>query len=429
MQFGRNVGQCGHLRAIIAAGGLIFVMLSTTDAREWRLRADGSGDVPTIVAAIDSAAAGDTLRLSAGVYLASVHGVVGDRTAYIVPRRLAIIGAGADSTTLDGEGNRRIAIALDTLFLSRVTIQNGYAPIQPSAGVTMGSGGTVKSCRFINNYAFDSIGGALAVENGEVADCEFIGNGTFGSGGAVILSGGSVRRCRFLENYCVGDPSGRGGALWMTNSEVVDSYFERNSAVGLFGGRGGAVWAELSRAERCIFIDNQAVAQSDGVGQGGALALALSTALECMFFGNEVVGDGDPGGGAIYAFTDRSIISHCTLLGNSSGVIGATVDHSLVVDCRAGPAFADAAVACIGVWQNPIPDTNTRIQGPMLLAEPRFCSGDPIANRDVSLRADSPFAVYGDCGLVGAAAVRCGVKATERRSWGELKRVFRGEKK
>jgi hypothetical protein len=57
-----------QLRLVIAVLAILFGAAGAADARTWYVKNDGSGDAPTIQAAVDSAVSGDSVLVGAGTY-------------------------------------------------------------------------------------------------------------------------------------------------------------------------------------------------------------------------------------------------------------------------------------------------------------------------------------------------------------------------
>ncbi|MBZ0268884.1 hypothetical protein K8I85_12060, partial [bacterium] len=150
---------------------LITAWSAPAGAGTWNVLPDGTGDAPTIRAAVDSAAAGDTLSLGCGTFLESdIH----------LKPNLVILGNGC--ATIDAQRADRHFVAYrlsGQVELNGLRLENGQAT---------GHGGTE--------------GGSLqaALSNVRVVDCVFSGCSA-SDGGAVLADSASVSftGCEFTD--------------------------------------------------------------------------------------------------------------------------------------------------------------------------------------------------------------------------------------
>lgn len=179
---------------------------SKSDARTWYIQPDGSGDAPTIQAAIDSASAGDSVLVAAGTYTWTAQG--GDHTGLPGPSMVNMRSgvtlrseSGPEVTILDAEGNGRV-IRCETTANARIegfTIQGGNAADPQGQGpgpFSLGTGGAIL-CRFGSSVVIASnvlrdnraryIGGALSMI---LSDTVIQGNVISGNCAEVVRSGG-----------------------------------------------------------------------------------------------------------------------------------------------------------------------------------------------------------------------------------------------
>ena len=372
-------------------------------ARTWHVNPDGTGDAPSIQAAIDSVAVGDDIELANGVYSG-----VGNYNMAIVGKLVYIHSTTGDphACTIDCErlGNGFIVTSppqSGKLTLEGVTIRNGR-------GSPRYEGGAVSSLRVVT-----------------ATDCIFDGDST-----AVYLvtTDGYFTNCVFVNNS--------DGAVYL------------NGAGGYFTG--------------CTFLDNYSNRYG---GSGGVYAFYDSGAefTNCTFCGNDI---GPEGGGSAICFTrSQVIVRNCTFYGNLGdwGTITADCywdedeDHELVLEntiiayntgCSlicpyAGPGgticgLFTRSVKCCDIYGNMM--WGQSCDWPSCIAGfkntngnfsecPSFCAADlgdlHLCDGSPCLPGNHPTGY--NCGLIGAwgQGCACGPSKTEPTTWGAIKAMFK----
>jgi len=345
------------------------------------IKPDGTGDFPTIQAALDAAEAGDTIKLADGTYLGE-----GNRDLDFQGKALTLRSRSANPSLciIDCEGsaaNQHRGIYFHhyegpATLVEGIAIVNGYAGVgggircegsgvaptlrdlvianchsnnQRGAGLLCSGspGPTVIGCSFRNNTASLHGGGGAACMYGADAqfiDCEFKGNnGPRGGGVNCWDANPTFLRCAFSANHSFEG----GGGIWgqeEASPTVLDCSFEANETPG----QGGALqcWGGSTVVTGCTFSNNSA-------GEGGAVYSQLgSTALEiraCKFAEN--VADG--GGAIMLSYAGWTTISACDFRGNSATNGGAlrfsgTLNHPIrVEDCTFSANVASGAGGAI----------------------------------------------------------------------------------
>ena len=283
--------------------------------------------------AVDGASAGDTIYLCAGTW--DFQGVVE------VDKDLSVVGAGQNSTILDGGGANQIfttwiargdppVYSGYSLDLADMTLQ--YASSWNGAAYLHGDS-TILRCTFKNNESFN-IGGALeANATLLVEDSLFLDNQSRWTGGAIFASILEVRNTQFIGNSNVyvhdGNDDASGGAISFSNSLIVDdSEFRDNSAeenadgVGTDWGYGGAIFglSGFLTIRNTKFIGNSS-------GSGGAVYVMWDGEQEIVrnsFIGN-IAANPEGQGGAIRlsAVTNQTVITKNTFDRNEAWQGGA----------------------------------------------------------------------------------------------------------
>src|SRR5262245_44981216 len=140
------------------------------------LRVDPEGEYATIQAAIDSAAAGDTLLLSAVVFAENPLIVDKDLTLRAEPGGKATVD-GALGPGVAGDGGNVLRTVRSLVRLEDLVLRNGVPRPTGSALMIFGGGVELRRCRVEN-----SVFGVLSVDqvdpgSVDLEDCEIVGNG------------------------------------------------------------------------------------------------------------------------------------------------------------------------------------------------------------------------------------------------------------
>jgi predicted outer membrane repeat protein len=268
----------------------------------------------TIQEAVNDASNVETIYVGAGTYT-SVDGI---SLVDLLGKDISLVGAGADSTILDGQ---YAVSGLDfaygptgNAYVEGVTIQH-CVDRTGSAIVVRGGTLEIANCVFTENQAVDTgqSGGALSASGGTeliISSSEFTNNVAVAFGGGVNLQGSgtnaTITDCLFANNE-----STIGGAICVADGTTCSGdliEFTENIA-----GDGGAVsiTGDGSSLLSCCFQSNNAL------GVGGAIdnrAGANTQLTDCLFTNNSAVYEG----GAIYNDDSTPVLYQCTLASNIS---------------------------------------------------------------------------------------------------------------
>jgi len=245
---------------------LVAVLNGVAAAATITLKADGTGDYPTIQAAIDAVSDGDEIVLAPGTYTGQGNRDIDFRGKAITLRSADPYDADiVAATVIDCQGSRdepHGGLSLRYVrppgaTLAGLTISNGWA--RWGGGVYCGSSSlTIADCIFRNNTA-------------EVA------------GGAVCFEGGgalTILRCLIAEN-CVED-GGEGAGLYADYGRItVKRSLFRGNEVGRWG-QGGAICCYGGTVEvlHCTILDclGERYGRSEGIycGYGSDLTVRHS---------------------------------------------------------------------------------------------------------------------------------------------------------
>ncbi|MBN1825501.1 MAG: cadherin-like domain-containing protein [Candidatus Eisenbacteria bacterium] len=396
-----------------------------------RIGALGAGDcwrtwyvpseAPTIQAAFDTSAAGDTVEIAAGTY--HEHDLD-------IPSRRTVRGATGDpaDVIVDAQDLGRVFLTEDEgILVEDLTLTGGNASGSGLDGLgggyfcDFGDSVTFRNCVFTDNESVDQGGGARTIGYHLFENCIFTNN-TSENGGGIYTSQDSVilRNCVFQGNTV----TNHGGAIFATDGAVrVESCLvSGNQGVGGGTAGGGASFASLSRAT----VVETEISGNTANYCGGVSFADQGSMTGCVIVGNEGLnyGGGVQLGGATVGF------SNCTIAFNDApfgaGILSASgypsLDRCIIAFNKTGEAFscdftAPVSITCTDIYGN---DGGDWIDSLAALdsvdgnfhADPMFC-GSESPEDSLALRDDSPCAIdtcalQSPRGVIGARPAGCG---------------------
>ncbi|MEZ4649860.1 MAG: right-handed parallel beta-helix repeat-containing protein [Candidatus Eisenbacteria bacterium] len=413
---------------------LLSSAVSPLIAATYTVLPDGTGDYPTIQAALTAASTGDTILLGDGVFTGS-----GNRNLNYLAKTLVVRSESGDPTacTIDCEGAAR-----------------GFTFVSVTSPAAMLSG-----VRVING---DGDGSAIYCENSSptIENCILEDNGSLNRGGGIHCRLGSyptIRDCVIRNN----DSSSGGGLYCYDSGATVTGTVLTNNRAHSVGG--GGIFMNVRAVVTltgCEVTGNSAPNQGGGIYCGGAFTVESDLDIvDCVVSGNEgpfggglfintshvsvsntvFTGNASPSvGGAVYVASSSPVFTGCTFAGNHAVTNGGalalyssnpTFERSILWgDCADGlgeevhfeNAGGSASFTCSVIPPAAIEGTGTvNIDGNSVDADPLFCAPEPCGSAptmagEYTLESASPAAPDNSpCGLIGALDVGCGVSAVE----------------
>jgi predicted outer membrane repeat protein len=386
---------------------LLWLPLGTGAVRAdtYVVRPDGSGDYPTIQAAVNAAEDGDVIELADGSFTG------------VENRDITFLGK---AITVKSQSGNPDACVIDCEGDPAGERHRGFAFVSGE-----GPGATVEGITIANGYAplismDDAWGGGIFCDNGSsptIIDCvlqnnEALGWPANGNGGGVASRGASrpsLIRCQFMQNMAT---------------------------------KGGGALGRFALLEDCRFSDNEAMTGAGAVVFGfGSHSVIAAVVSGCTFTRNSA----SYRGGGLYCGLGACVISGSTFCLNSADDDGGSIacrdgrleiSGTVVAFSSRGEAVflgegASAFVMCSDLFGNAGGDWTGQIEDQLevngnICEDPLFC--DPEYG-DFTLHEDSPCAPFTppneECDLIGAWPVGCGPTAVRMGSWGAIKAMYR----
>lgn len=424
------------MRWLCAALWALLLLPIPLSGATYHIAPDGTGDFPTIQAAINAAVDGDIVELAGGLFIGD-----GNRDLDFLGKAITVQSEIGDPVTClldcggsESEPHRGVQFVSGegpASVLEGVTIKNGWVSGDPLGAAVLCQGGsspTIRTCIFVDNT-----GSAVAIEdasNPTIADCNFRWNhAEQGAGARIEGSHPAFLGCHFEEN--VAEWSGGAVQAQGSSADFDRCTFRRNSA-----GVSGAVHLLFSSV--CTFTDCYFTGNS--AQEHGAVLVFFTTAwmTRCTFVWNEALHGGSTIGSGKMAYTH---VTSCTFYGNVGGegtlFLGerqSWLDRCLVAFNRGAPACGNegpVTLSCCDIFGNEGGDWVGHIadqygQAGNISLDPLFCDAE---EGDFTIAAESPCAPFNplnpECDLVGAWPVGCGGTPVKIMTWGDVKASYR----
>ncbi len=339
-----------------------------SSATTYVVRPDGTGDFPTIQAALDAVAPDDVIELAAGTFTGD-----GNRDLDFLGKDVTVRSQTGDPATcvLDGGGSETDPHRVfhfrngetGRALLEGIQITGGWNDTPPRGGGVLLQGmssPTFRSCLFEENY-----GSAVLCSTGCAPlfqDCEFRNNVGLQGGGIYSVAGQPVvNRCSFFGN----SSSLSGGAIMAHAGRVTldDCQFEGNVA-GEWSGALQLLYGTQGQVSSCRFLNNSAAEA------GAVFNFYADLVLEgCTFIGNTANADG---GAFASGKVSTTIMRNCTFYRNGArwgtlmcGESWTRLENTIIAFGAEGQAIQVAGtvtLVCCDLYGNPGGDWTTGIE-------------------------------------------------------------------
>ncbi len=354
----------------------LMILAATASAATHVVRPDGTGDYPTIQAAIVAAVGGDIIELTDGTFVGN-----GNRDLDLLGKAITIrsqsgIPAGCiiDCQGTVTDRHRGFLIqngeTLSTV-IENLTVKQGYVWDETmwqgeGGGILIrgGSSPTIQGCRIRECTSLQ--GGGIYVDGGapRIADCGieqnvcgefFLGGG--GEGGGIYIRGGAtptIQGCQVVNNSAQG---GGGIRSHDASPEIFACSISQNDAgTAIGGGRGGGLYCTggAPLVSDCEINTNGSGWNFNGYG-GGISASGAAMIVDCTIANNTT--DGEAGGAEL---TNGATMERCVITGSNSYLGGGGVrmsGNATLRDClvaqnavaeRGGGIYASGVVTIAG---------------------------------------------------------------------------------
>jgi hypothetical protein len=410
-------------------------------------------DYPSVLAAVDAAASGDSVLIGPGSWtdkearVVLIGGIAKTFTSCgFLKGGVTVVGVGVDATIIDA-GASGSGFVTPFVFANYPGEEATLEGLSIAGTANFGTGAfadnagrlVIRACRLNGMTNPGPQGAALALDRCDLLleDSEVSFNVSSATAGVYAHECDiQILRCRFEGN--------QGRAVELSTSASPNSYTVVIQDCGFIGNRMTISGAAVSlgdplsvQVERNLFLRN---VNTTSMGAG----LLVNDALGSIRYNTFAYDSTLWGASGLYLSNFGGEVSNNTFVGchvdapgagsalsaGSTGIYVTQFHHNLIADCTGSGSTVFSNIlqtitgTCNAFWKNEgglgdyVPSSTD------LFLDPLFCD---VPNLDFTLQENSPYAAGNNatCGQIGAFGVGCGGVAVESVSWGRLKTLYR----
>ena len=297
-------------------------------------------EFPTIQAAIEAAAIGDTVLVQPGIYAENID-FMGRQIVVTSTYLFSQDWSAVDNTVIDGQNLDTAVRITDAAELIGFTLAHGYAgPGENGAGIFVGgTGSRISSCIIRDCYS-GSHGGGIAIPNfceAVIENCIISGNSSDQSGGGIYIGHSSILA---IQNCVIsGNDSDYGGGIFAVNCstfQMENVLLTYNSAL-----IGGAIYLIESNPEH---LENLILFNNEGSAGGGGISCSTGSSANLT---NSILWNNLPD--QVYlnpegAELNSIQLNYCTIQDGEAGIaFSDNGTYSLISTLDSNPLFIDSA--------------------------------------------------------------------------------------